>query len=409
MKNIFHIDGFKFLAAPVVSAFSTPLLFMTGLPAAAYLVFLFVSSSLAAIVIHKRHGNQLDEAAKGAYEPPLPEPARILSRLSDAGRSIPVLNGQLKSVVDMTDEAAMTLFGKFRDIAERAGQQSDLAAKAATGTGAIGGGQEKRDINALLASTRTLVSDVTRRMREALDFSRGILDKTARLSGYASTVSGILEDIEFISTQTSLLSLNATIEAARAGDQGRGFAVVAEEVKKLADRSNESSTNSRRIIRAILESIADVKKSLEGFTGIMGSSTDRSEHDADELFESFVSANAMLEETVRTLSVQSRGLSKDIERIFTSLQFQDITRQRVEHVQNALDGICGNLREMEEELGIYFNAFEKSGDGDEWASQLESTYTMEGEREILNRFVPEVPAAGAGKALFGAGENVTLF
>ena len=63
---------------------------------------------------------------------------------------------------------------------------------------------------------------------------RGLGDKSERIGGIVDTITGIAE-------QTNLLALNAAIEAARAGEQGRGFAVVAEEVRKLAEESQQAA------------------------------------------------------------------------------------------------------------------------------------------------------------------------
>lgn len=66
-------------------------------------------------------------------------------------------------------------------------------------------------------------------------------------------IEAILGVIESISEQTSLLALNASIEAARAGEHGKGFGVVAEEIRKLADQSNNATQEIKEIVYGISE------------------------------------------------------------------------------------------------------------------------------------------------------------
>ena len=71
-------------------------------------------------------------------------------------------------------------------------------------------------------------------------------------------MNSIVEMINNITRQTSLLSLNASIEAARAGEAGRGFAVVADEIQTLASQTSEATVNITNLIRDISKSIEEV-------------------------------------------------------------------------------------------------------------------------------------------------------
>ncbi|UZE96280.1 methyl-accepting chemotaxis protein [Alkalimarinus alittae] len=88
-----------------------------------------------------------------------------------------------------------------------------------------------------------------------------------RLAKDTENVANILDVISSIAEQTNLLALNAAIEAARAGEQGRGFAVVADEVRALASKSGDATTEIRNVLNRLEDAAASTVSAMQSAKG----------------------------------------------------------------------------------------------------------------------------------------------
>ncbi|WAJ71153.1 methyl-accepting chemotaxis protein [Catenovulum adriaticum] len=105
-------------------------------------------------------------------------------------------------------------------------------------------------------------AETIEKLAEKIESASTVIDQ---LSANTDAIGGILDVIRSIAEQTNLLALNAAIEAARAGEHGRGFAVVADEVRTLASRTQQSTSEIQNMIEGL-------QKGTEEAVGVMQSS-----------------------------------------------------------------------------------------------------------------------------------------
>lgn len=104
-----------------------------------------------------------------------------------------------------------------------------------------------------------------------------IYQQTNTTNESAQEIHKATELIASIANETNLLALNASIEAARAGESGRGFAVVAEQIKNLAEQSNQSAKSIEAIINNLLEESEQAVKTMNTVDAIIGLQADKVE------------------------------------------------------------------------------------------------------------------------------------
>ena len=163
-----------------------------------------------------------------------------------------------------------------------------------------------------------------------------------RIEEVSSQITQIIDMMEDISFQTSLLALNAGVEAARAGDSGRGFAVVASEVRALAERSSVAARNIKDLITTASHEVNQGVTMVEA----TGAALMKIVHRVDDV-------NKKINEIAAAAESQSTGLNEVNEAVS---QIDQTTQQNAAMAEEA-NAATRNLSNQSERLKVLIKGF----------------------------------------------------
>lgn len=170
----------------------------------------------------------------------------------------------------------------------------------------------------------------------------------------AKKIQTITSAISNIATQTNLLALNASIEAARAGEHGKGFAVIADEVRKLAEQSNEEVSKVDSLVKDIMEKIGDVMISSSENAKYI----EKGEETVKLTAQSLNDISKAVNETVQEITLISKLMTEETEKSKTIVQLVQELTHSIQEIDDTMSQITSATQKTDdniEEVSAYSN------------------------------------------------------
>lgn len=253
------------------------------------------------------------------------------------------MDSELDQVQSLLEDTIHNLLKSFRDMQELIHNQQQVAVGLLM-SGETMAGEDAHDfLREITITFQELIVTIVNNSKVGVE----LIEKMDTVSEKVHAILGVLSDIDGISKQTNLLALNAAIEAARAGEYGKGFAVVADEVRKLSGRSEQFSQQIRTMVQGVMEAFSTTEESISHMSSLdMGFAVE-----SREKVEAALARAQQLNERMSEVIAEQEKLSHKVDQVVnhavSSLQFQDLVDQLLQHSGKRLAGV----REAMEQMG----------------------------------------------------------
>lgn len=247
-----------------------------------------------------------------------------------------IVRDENRQVQALLADAIEKLVASFTGMDDQSRRQFDLANQLTRQGGSSGEGLDFeslwREIEGVL---HTFVNAATENSRVA----KRLLEEMTATSTQFLGVLTMLDEVKKIADQTNLLAINATVEAARAGQAGKGFAVVAGEVRNLSVHSNKFSNKIGDEVSGIAQALNGVENTISKIARQEAELVTQTDSRVKDLTAKLQSFNAQVEHSADEIGKISTEVSAEMRTAVTSLQFQDMCTQLIDHVGKRIDAL----------------------------------------------------------------------
>lgn len=341
------------------------------------------------------------ESAVGCKTVDQSEIHEMMDELQKAlGKTAMLNRSHIENVIAQTNDAAEQIVTTLQSLDRTTGELI-------RGMGDFGTeiSQSMMRSNQVLAKNSQMLKVIEQHQQAREAAARLERERVQSIVGSVEKLTSLVSHIRDISDQTNLLALNAAIEAARAGEAGRGFAVVADEVQRLSSTVDKTANQIGQGMKD-MANLIDREFSNKAADSQQAAEQEQFQNIHNQLMQLEENARAIENtvcSTINELDMTSRRIEQTVIEALSNIQFQDITRQKLELVTGMMDDFAQHIKQLSEEMRHGDASVEKIRNGMFAIDSIFTRYVMDEQREVHAR------AMGGDSQTTGRLPSIELF
>lgn len=268
-------------------------------------------------------------------------------QVSDSSSELAVISSTNRDALNTQNQALETVVSAVHEMSKAINEVSHNTTLTA---------EKAQGAQTLSSNGLTTVNKAVNQIQAVSAQVEGVSELLAEVESQVTKVTTVLDVIQGIAEQTNLLALNAAIEAARAGEQGRGFAVVADEVRTLANRTQESTTDIQSVLEKLQLGVADTVSAMHKSASAALDSVNTANEGGKALSEINDSVASIADMTVHVAAAveEQSVVIEEINQNLASISEQSVTTsESATKTDQSSQGLGASSRALMENVGSF--------------------------------------------------------